>query len=273
MTCTYPATGAGLGLRRSFLKDIAVTPPASVAFYELAPENWIKTGGALAKNLAALSEQAPLLAHGLSLSVGSCDPLDTTLLCDIKQFLRCHNIRLYSEHLSYSSFGGHVYDLLPLPFTEESVRHVAARVRRIQDYLEQPIALENVSYYLKPPADMTECAFINAVLEEADCLLLLDINNIYVNSHNHGYDAAAFLEQMPGERIAYYHVAGHFQDSPTLIIDTHGAAVIDPVWRLLQQAYSLHGVKPTVLERDFNIPPLTELLAEIDQIHALQTLS
>ena len=163
-----------------------------------------------------------------------------------------------------------MYDLMPIPFTEDAIKHVASRIRQVQDILEQPIAIENVSYYGAPGQQMTELEFTNAVLEEADCKLLLDVNNIYVNSINHGYDAEQFLAALPTERIAYGHVAGHYTEAEDLLVDTHGAPVIDPVWQLLEKAYEVHGVFPTLLERDFNIPPMSELLAELKTIEALQ---
>ena len=160
---------------------------------------------------------------------------------------------------------------MPIPFTEEAVRYVVERVRRVQDILEQPIALENISYYAAPGKEMEEIDFINAVLSEADCQLLLDVNNIYVNSVNHRYDAEAFLKALPAERIAYLHIAGHYNEAEDLIVDTHGADIIDPVWDLLDKTYARFGVIPTLLERDFNIPPIPELLTEVDTIAKYQS--
>ncbi len=193
------------------------------------------------------------------------------LLKKIKAFMATHKIPLYTEHLSYCSDDGHLYDLLPIPFTEEAVKYVAGRIRRAQDILEQRIAVENASYYVAAPiAEMSEVEFIHAVLDEADCDLHLDVNNIYVNSVNHGFDPVEFLRQMPVERIVYMHMAGHYQESPDLIVDTHGADVIEPVWQLLDTTYDLLGVAPTLLERDFNIPPLAELVPEVARIASLQ---
>jgi uncharacterized protein (UPF0276 family) len=159
---------------------------------------------------------------------------------------------------------------LPIPFTEEAVRHVVTRIRRVQDVLERRIALENVSYYAAPGQQMSELDFINAVLDEADCDLLLDVNNVIVNSVNHGYDAIAFLDGLPGERIVYGHIAGHYEEAPDLRVDTHGADVIEPVWQLLDRAYDRFGVFPTLLERDFNIPPLETLTDEVQRISQQQ---
>lgn len=270
MTSGNPLTGSGLGLRREMLPQLLQSVPADIDFFEVAPENWIPFGGKLQKQFRQLTEQHRFICHGLSLSIGSPDPLDVIFLKQVKQFLREHNILLYSEHLSYCSGGGHLYDLMPIPFTQEAVQYVAKRIRQVQDILEQPLILENVSYYAAPGQQMSEQDFTLAVLSEADCQLLLDVNNIYVNSVNHGYNAEAFLQAMPSARIAYYHIAGHFKQAEDLLIDTHGAKVIDPVWQLLAKAYQQHGVKPTLLERDFNIPDLAELGQELSRIKALQ---
>ena len=268
---TRTVTGSGLGLRREMLDDMLFAKPGAIDFFEVAPENWLPFGGKLQKQFRSLTEQYTFICHGLSLSIGSPDPLDVIFVRQIKQFLQQHNIPLYSEHLSYCSGGGHLYDLMPIPFTEEAVAYVAKRIRQVQDILEQPLVLENVSYYAAPGQQMSEQDFTLAVLQEADCQLLLDVNNIYVNSVNHGYDAGAFLRAMPSQRIAYYHIAGHYKEADDLLVDTHGAPVISPVWQLLAQAYQWHGVKPTLLERDFNIPELAVLSQELNQIKALQT--
>ncbi len=242
----------------------------SFDFLELVPENWINVGGRLGRQLRAYTERFPFVSHGLSLSIGAPSPLDETFLIKLKRFLDEHQIRAYSEHLSYCSDDGHLYDLMPIPFTEAAVRHVAARIRRVQDVLGRRIAMENVSFYTMVGAEMSELEFIRAVLLQADCDLLLDLNNIYVNSVNHRYDPVAFLRGLPLERVAYCHIAGHYNEASDLIVDTHAADVIPPVWSLLETAYSEFGVMPTLLERDFNIPPVPELLAEVDQIRQRQ---
>ena len=242
-----------------------------MGFWEVAPENWIGIGGRLGRQFRELTERHHFLCHGLSLSIGSPAPLDADFVRRIKGFLDAHGIRAYSEHLSYCSDDGQLYDLLPIPFTEEAARHVAARVQQVQDMLGRRIALENVSYYAAPGQEMAEIDFINAVLDEADCDLLLDVNNIYVNSINHGYDPVDFLARLPAGRILYAHVAGHYEEAPDLRVDTHGADVIDPVWALLAKAYARFGVVPTLLERDFNIPPLEVLVQEVATIARLQT--
>ena len=263
--------GACLGLRRPFLSEILESPQPDVDFFEIAPENWITMGGKLGKQFRAMTEQHKFVCHGLSLSLGSSDPLDETLVQQIKAFMATHGIEHYSEHLSYCSHNGHLYDLMPIPFTSEAVSHVAARIKRVQDILERKIAIENVSYYTFVGQEMREIDFFNAVVNEADCDILLDVNNIYVNSVNHGYDAMDFLNAMPVERITYAHIAGHFKEADDFLVDTHGAPIIDPVWQLLQHAYQRFGVFPTLLERDFNLPPLNELVAEVKYIKKLQT--
>jgi len=267
--------GAGLGLKRELIPQLQTLHGqpvvAAIDFLEIAPENWIGVGGQRGKQLAWLAEHYPIAAHGLSLSLGGPDPLNEDFLRQVKAFLERYRIPLYTEHLSYCTDGGYLYDLLPIPFTEEAVHHVAARIRQTQDILERRIAVENASFYVAAPiAEMDELAFIKAVLEEADCDLHLDINNVYVNSVNFGFDPHEFLRSIPGERIVYAHIAGHDREADDLIIDTHGQDVIDPVWALLQEAYALFGVFPTLLERDIDIPPLPLLMKEVDYIAELQ---
>ncbi len=266
----YPVQGAGLGLRRVHFDSLADQFPSQIDFMEVGPENWIDVGGLIGHKFSAIAEQIPLVCHGLSLNLGGIAPLDEAFILRVKQFLDTFNVRCYSEHLSYCEDDGHMYDLMPIPFTEEAVHHVAQRIIHTQDIVGRRIAVENVSYYASPGKEMEEIDFINAVLNEADCYFHLDINNIYVNSINHCYDAEAFLKALPGERIAYAHIAGHYVEAEDLRIDTHGADVIDPVWQLLDVAYDTFGVFPTLLERDFDIPPLEEILKEVDMIKNYQ---
>lgn len=264
-------SGAGLGFRRELISALKTRVPDAIDFFEVAPENWIDMGGAYGRDLRGFTERYPFVCHGLSLSLGGPSPLDEMLLTKTRQFMDAHGIQLYTEHLSYCSDDGHLYDLLPIPFTEEAVKHVAARIRRAQDILERRIAIENASTYtVAPIAEMDELAFIRAVLDEARCDLHLDVNNVYVNSVNHCYDPLEFIRALPTERIVYLHVAGHYVEAPDLLVDTHGADVIDPVWALLDQTYRIHGVAPTLLERDFNIPPLDTLSREVEQIARIQ---
>jgi len=263
--------GAGLGLRRGeLMRELEAGVPAAVGFFEIAPENWIGVGGALGRRLRAFTERHRFALHGLSLSIGSPAPLDEELVTKVGAFMREHGIATYTEHLSYCSDDGHLYDLMPIPFTADAVEHVAARIRRVQDILGQRIGMENVSYYAAPGAEMGELEFLNAVLERADCDLLLDVNNVFVNSINHRYDPRAFLRGVPATRVTAFHVAGHFVEAEDLRVDTHGDEVCEPVWALLEDAYGLFGPKPTLLERDFNIPPLATLSVELERIAALQ---
>ncbi|MDH1007583.1 DUF692 domain-containing protein [Pseudomonas nicosulfuronedens] len=271
MTTSESLQGAGLGLRRAMLTDLLSVDDRAVDFLEVAPDNWIGVGGSYGEGLARLAERFPLSCHGLSLSLGGPEPLDHVFLGRVREFLDQHRVPLFSEHLSYCSDEGHLYDLIPIPFTDEAVRHIASRIREVQDVLGRRIAVENISYYAAPYQALSEIDFLRAVLSEADCDLLLDVNNLYVNAHNHGYDAAGFLARVPAERVVCLHVAGHYDEAPDLKIDTHGAAVKDDVWSLLASAYRHLGTVPTLLERDFNLPPMAELLAEVDYIRALQT--
>jgi uncharacterized protein (UPF0276 family) len=267
----FPVTGAGLGLRRGLMDQLMADPPTDVDFMEVAPENWIHVGGRLGRKFRFFTERYPFLLHGLSLSIGAPSPLNEDLLRDIKAFMEDHGIQFYSEHLSYCGDDGQLYDLMPIPFTEEAVKYVAGRIRRAQDILERRMAVENVSYYTPTDTSMTEADFMLAVLDEADCDLLLDINNIVVNSINHEYDPHAFMLKMPKERIKYFHQAGHYVEAEDLRIDTHGAAVDEQSWQLLAAAYEHFGPVPTLLERDFNFPPMNELLDEVRQIKAMQS--
>lgn len=263
-------SGVGLGLRREMLDELLPDIPPSVDFWEVAPENWIPLGGQFQKNFNQFTSACNFISHGLSLSIGGSEPLDVNFVKSVKKFLDQHQILYYSEHLSYCSGQGHMYDLMPIPFTEAAVKHVVERVKQVQDIIERPLLLENVSYYAAPGQEMTEQEFTLSVLNESGCLMLLDVNNIYVNSINHGYDAEAFLAAMPTGKIVYGHIAGHFDEADDLKIDTHGADVIEPVWQLLRKAYEIHGVFPTLLERDFNIPPINELLVEMEKIRMIQ---
>jgi uncharacterized protein (UPF0276 family) len=266
----FPVHGVGLGLRRALLGSLEVLSSEDVSFFEIAPENWMGVGGRLGKRLRALTERFPFVCHGLSLSLGGPSALDETFLMRLRRFLDEHRIAYYSEHLSACSDHAHLYDLMPLPFTQDMVEYVAARIRRTQDLLGRRIAVENASYYTSLGGEMSELEFIQSVLERADCDLLLDVNNVYVNSVNHRYDAHQFLQALPMERVAYVHIAGHYNEADDLIVDTHGAPVIDSVFELLSKTYQKLGSVPTLLERDFNFPPMAELLGEVNQIRALQ---
>jgi uncharacterized protein (UPF0276 family) len=270
-THDYPVHGAGLGLRRENMDELRDAKLPQVGFMEVAPENWINVGGVQGRKLREFTERFDFVCHGLSLSIGSPAPLDDDFVRQIAAFMKQHGIKKYTEHLTYCSDDGHLYDLLPIPFTEQAADYVAQRILRVQDIIGERIGMENASYYTPAPGtEMQEIDFINTVLQKADCDLLIDINNIYVNSVNHGYNAIEFMQQLPAERITYAHIAGHYNEADDLIVDTHGADVIETVWGLLDKAYELFGVFPTLLERDFNIPPLQELLVEVERINDAQ---
>ena len=267
--------GAGLGYRRDLAENFLDLPANSpIDFIEAAPENWIRMGGAARKRFDAAAERLPLALHGLSLSLGGQAPLDMELLAGIKAMMRQYRCGFFSDHLSYcQDLGGHLYDLLPLPFTAESVHHTAERIRRVQDFLGCRISIENTSYYLHSPlAEMNEAEFLNAVAQEADCGIHLDINNIYVNSVNHGLlEPQRFLDTVEMARVNYIHIAGHDDENPQVLIDTHGAPVKDNVWDLLSAAYRrMAHIPPTLLERDFNFPAFAELSAEVQKIADIQ---
>jgi uncharacterized protein (UPF0276 family) len=269
-----PASSAGLGFRRELIEPLKAGVPEAIRFFELAPENWAGMGGKTAKDLRHFSERYPFVCHGLSLSLGGPAPLDEALLRRIRSFMSEHGMALYTEHLSWSGADGHLYDLLPIPLTEKAVKWTVDRISQAQDILGMRIGIENASYYVAPPgAEMSEGEFVRSIVREADCLLHLDVNNIYVNSRNFSFDALAFLDALPLERTAYIHVAGHYVEPDGLLIDTHGAGVIDPVWSLLEAAYRRIGPVTTCLERDFNIPDLQQLTAEVEIIARLQATS
>jgi len=266
--------GAGLGFRRELIAELKSGVPEAISFFELAPENWAGMGGRSARDLRYFTERYPFVCHGLSLSLGGPAPLDEALLRQIRAFMNEHGMTLYTEHLAWSADDGQLYDLLPIPLSEKAVKWTVDRISRAQDILGMRIGIENASYYVAPPgAEMQETEFISAIVRQADCLLHLDVNNIYVNSRNFAFDPRVFLDQLPLERTCYVHVAGHYVEADGLLIDTHGAAVIDPVWSLLDAAYQRIGNVPTCLERDFNIPDLATLNAEVGRIAERQAFA
>jgi uncharacterized protein (UPF0276 family) len=268
-----PVHGAGLGLRRALLGPLSSVTSEKIDFMEVAPENWIGVGGRLGKQFRSFTERFDFLIHGLSLSIGSPDPLDIAFIKQVAEFMKEHKIKGYSEHLSFCSNDGHMYDLMPIPFTEEAVHYVAERIRTVQDIIEQPLIIENVSAYAQPGKEMEEIDFLKAVIDESDCRLLLDVNNVFVNSTNHGFDAKDYLRKIPTDRISYLHIAGHYEEAKDLLVDTHGATIKQDVWDLLDFTYQQHGVIPTLLERDFNIPSVAELIREIDMIKHAQVIA
>ncbi|WP_306350020.1 DUF692 domain-containing protein [Flavobacterium sp. '19STA2R22 D10 B1'] len=263
----------GIGYRKDFAEDFAENKILKPAFVEVAPENWINVGGYYRKMFDKVIEKQPLYTHGLSLSVGSPEAIDIDFVKQVKQFLNETGAVEYSEHLSFSKCdNAHLFDLLPIPFTEDAVQHVAQKIRQVQDILERKIAIEIVSYYSPIAPEMTEIDFVNAIIAEADCNLLLDVNNIYVNGFNHQYNPKDFLKQLDLTRVKYIHMAGHTQVSADLLIDTHGENIIEPVYDLFQYAMELIGRDvPVLLERDFNIPELEDLQMELERIQQIKT--
>lgn len=263
--------GIGLGLRNEFTDEIKASKEKVCDFLEISPENWMSVGGRRKKTFEAISEKYPIIAHGLSLSLGGAEPLDKHFLDELNQFFKTYDIALFSEHLSYSGDEqGLLYDLLPMPFTEEAIFHISQRIKQVQEILGRQIAVENISYYTAPGQELSEIEFINGILQESQCALLLDINNVYVNSVNHGYDPKAFLDALDLSRVAYIHMAGHLKEHNTLLIDTHGRPIIQEVMNLLDYYYKKCGLSPTMIERDNNIPPLKEMLKELNNIGELQ---
>lgn len=262
----------GLGFRRDIADELISGELVKPQFIELAPENWIDMGGYWRKKLKAAAEKYPITSHGLSLSIGSPDPIDFEWLKKVKIFLNEYNVQIYSEHLSFNSCSNaHLYDLLPIPFREDAIKHVVQRIKEVQDFLERKIAIENVSYYTPVAPEMDEETFITSILEEADCQLLFDVNNVYVNAFNHNYDAKKFIEALPMNRVAYIHMAGHLKVDENTIIDTHGESIIDPVFDLFDWATSRMKPVPVLLERDFNFPQMNDLQKEITQLQKICT--
>ena len=256
--------GYGLGLRPDHYEHIVCSWPA-VGWFEVLSENYMVDGGKPLHYLERVRSRYPVVMHGVSLSIGSCDPLDRDYLQRLKSLAERIEPQWISDHLCWTGIAGkNLHDLLPLPYTEEALQHVVERVRQVQDFLGQQILLENVSSYVSyADSALSEWEFLRAVAEQADCLILLDINNVYVSSCNHKFDACSYLEGIPRERVHQFHLAGHsYQDN--LTIDTHNAAVADPVWRLYADAVRRFGRVSTMIERDGNIPPLAQLMDELD---------
>jgi len=264
------SNNVGIGFRKDFAEEFLSSDILQPDFVELAPENWMEIGGYWKKIIKQLAEKYPITSHGLSLSIGSPEPLDWEFLTKVKAFLKDYNIQIFSEHLSFSKCdNAHLYDLLPIPFREDTIIHVSERIKQVQEFLEMKIAIENVSYYTPVAAQMSELEFINTIIEEADCNLLLDVNNVYVNAFNHQYDAKEFIKRLPLDKVSYIHMAGHEQVEPDLIIDTHGKDIIEPVYDLFD--YTTQRVQPVhvLLERDFNIPALYQLQSEIIELEKI----
>ena len=261
-----PQLGFGLGLRPQYYPDILDGDPP-VDWFEAITENYLVAGGLPLRQLDRIAERWPVVLHGVSLSIGGSDPLDRDYLAQAKKLADRVQPKWMSDHLCWSRHNGvQLHDLLPIPFNEETLRHVAARVRQVQDFLGRRFLLENVSSYVEwQSSTMTEWEFLAALAEEADCLLLLDVNNVYVSAHNHGFDADVFLAGIPADRVAQIHLAGHSNEGD-LIIDTHDAPIVDPVFELYGRAMRRFGPVSTMIERDDNFPPFAELLGELAQV-------
>jgi uncharacterized protein (UPF0276 family) len=263
--------GIGIGLRREHYGSLLGRFPDELQWFEVAPENYMEIGGKVYRDFCELAERVPVVAHSVSMSLGSLDPLNRTFLKQLKKFIRAHKIPLASDHICFSSYHGVQFDdLVPLPFTGEAVRHISKRIRQVQDFLEVPYAVENVSYYVPVgAAEMTEWDFVRAVVEESGAGLLLDVNNIYVNSVNFGFDPETYLKAMPLEKLAYVHIAGHLRKRKNFILDTHGAEIVNPVWRILDRLSGMTRIPAVMIERDANIPPLEEILEEVRHIQKI----
>jgi uncharacterized protein len=266
---SLPRLGFGLGLRTDHYEAIFAEPPR-VDWFEAISENYMVGGGKPLRWLERVRERYPVVLHGVSLSIGSSDPLDSAYLIELKALAERIEPAWISDHLCWTGVAGrNMHDLLPLPHTEEAVRHVAGRVRQVQDFLGRRILLENVSTYADfHHSTLPEWEFLRAVAEEADCLLLLDVNNIYVNSQNHGFDPLDYLRAVPVPRVQQIHLAGHSRNGE-LLIDTHDHPVPEPVWALYAEALRRFGPVATMVERDDRIPPLAELVAELDRARAI----
>lgn len=272
MTSNHTATdiqGFGLGLRSQHYEDL-LAAPCAVDWLELLSENFMVEGGKPLHYLDRICAQYPVVLHGVSLSIGSCDPLDIEYLDALKSLVQRTGAHWVSDHLCWTGVDGrNLHDLMPLPYTEEAVAHVSARVAEVQDRIGTPLLLENVSSYVASRADrLSEWTFLAEVAARSDCQILLDINNVYVSAHNHGFDAMDYLAGIPADRVRQFHLAGHSVQGK-LLIDTHDQPVCDEVWALYRAAVCRFGQVPTMIERDDNIPPLAELLTELDQARVI----
>jgi uncharacterized protein len=256
--------GFGLGLRPEHYGDF-VTDPQAVDWLEILSDNYLVPGGKPLHYLEDIRQDYPLAMHGVAMNLGSCDPLDHAYLLDIRRLAERVEPDIISDHLCWTGMNKRrLHDLLPLPYTEEAVRHAASRIRQAQDVIGRRLTIENVSSYVQVDTPMTECEFVCAVAEEADCDLLVDINNIYVSGRNHDFDPLDYLHALAPQRVRQFHLAGH-TDLGSYCVDTHDHPVCDAVWVLYRTAVQLFPAVPVMIERDDNIPPLSELLVELEQ--------
>lgn len=261
-----PVNGIGLGLRYDLATELLDRRPGSVSWLEIHPENYIERGGRYGEMLDLARRDWRVVTHGLSTCLGAVEPFDIGYLKSLRRFLSDFEVPWHSEHLCLGGVDErYFHDLLPLPFTEEAAKVAVQRLTEVRDVVDVPLALENVSYYApQGPDGLAEADFVVEVLERADAKLLLDVNNIYVNSRNFDFDARAYIDKLPAQRVVQIHVAGHFVRDDGIRIDTHGEPVPDDVYELLDYALSKIGPVPVLLERDNNVPPLDDLLAEVD---------
>tara|TARA_R110001592_G_scaffold246577_1_gene508462 strand:- start:12321 stop:13151 length:831 start_codon:yes stop_codon:yes gene_type:complete len=268
---TNTLQGFGLGLRPEHYHDFIDGHPR-VDWLEILTDNYLVPGGKPLYFLDKIRERYPIAMHGVAMNIGSCDPLDLDYLASVKALANRVSPAVVSDHLCWTGFAGQrMHDLLPLPYTDEAIMHVAGRIRQVQDILARRLTIENVSTYIQAAAPLKEWEFVAAIAAEADCDLLVDINNIYVSSRNHQFDALTYLQALPAERICQWHLAGH-SDHGSHCIDTHDQAVCEDVWALYVAATELFGEIPTMIERDDNIPPLVELVGELDRARSLSQL-
>ena len=259
----YPDLGLGVGLRTSHFAHILSQRP-QIGFFEVLTENFLDTGGRPLHIVDQIAEHYPIVMHGVSMSIGSTDPIDRAYLGKVKELARRTRAVWVSDHICWTGvLGRNTHDLLPLPYTEASLRHTVERVRTVQEILERPLVLENPSTYLEfTPNSMPEWEFVVRLAEEADCGLLFDVNNVYVSAFNHGFDPVAYIDAIPAERVCQYHLAGHTHKG-THILDTHSDHVVDPVWELFGHTIRHVGLRATLLEWDANIPPFEEVHEEV----------
>lgn len=272
-----PPKGIGLGLRYALVDELLSRTEKeipAIQWLECHPENYMRRGGLWPENLRKCRERWSFATHGLAMSLGGVDPLDDAYMKTLAGFLRDLEVPWHSDHLCFSvAHGAVTHDLLPMPWNEETVKHFAARIRQAQDRLPVPLAVENISYYVRPEGStLDDGEFVDAVVRESGCKLMLDVNNVYVNAQNHGQDARAVLAKMPLDQVVQIHVAGHFHeglDDSTFIIDTHSEPLVEPVYELLAWTLERTGKVPILLERDDEFPPFEELYAEIERLHSL----
>ncbi|MGF1878518.1 DUF692 domain-containing protein [Photobacterium frigidiphilum] len=266
---TISPSSKGIGLRSEHIDVLCQQPTLEdIDFLELAPENWMNMGGTKREALECVADKYPLVAHGLSLSIGDVQPLNIEFVKQVGKFLDRYNIDIYSEHLSFSrDQQGYLYELLPIPRHKENIAFLSDRINAVQDILQRPLVLENISYYHEYQGDIPESEFFSLLLENTQCELLLDINNAYVNATNHGYDALAMIKGLPSDAIRYFHIAGHLKEDDNFLLDTHGKDVSHDVIQFAKDVFDYHGARPLLLERDHFVPSLECMTEELQHIH------